>query len=88
MNSNPENIPKYLYLNFQIWFPESKFKTPKYIKNVLVHGLRTPVLKYVVHKNVLVKTAPIDFNGEENVNFSAKRFKQVRSYKYRLKDFK
>ena len=31
-------------INFQIWFPKSNFKNPKYIKNVLVHSLRTPAL--------------------------------------------
>ena len=44
LNSNPENFPKYLYSNFQIWFPDSKFKPPKYIKNV--HSLGTPVLRF------------------------------------------
>ena len=38
------NLPKYLHINFQIWFPKSNFKTLKYIKNVLVHSLRTPDL--------------------------------------------
>ena len=42
----PENLPKYVYLNFQIWFPKYKFKHSKYIKNVEVHSLRTPGLKY------------------------------------------
>ena len=40
----PENLPKYVYINFQIWFPKYKFKNSKYIKNVEVHSLRTPAL--------------------------------------------
>ena len=42
----PENLLKYLHINFQIWFPKYQFKNPKYIKNVEVHSLRTPALKY------------------------------------------
>ena len=38
----PENLPKYVYINFQIWFQKYKFKDSKYIKNVDVHSLRTP----------------------------------------------
>ena len=41
----PENLLKYLHINFQIWFPKYKFKNPKYIKNVEVHSLRTPDLR-------------------------------------------
>ena len=39
---NPKNLPKYVYINFQIWFPKYKFNHSKYIKNVEVHSLRTP----------------------------------------------
>ena len=38
-------MPKYVYINFQIWFPKYKFNYSKYIKNVEVHSLRTPVLE-------------------------------------------
>ena len=46
MNENPkyknisnfrkllENLPKYLHIDFQIWFPKYKFLSSKYIKNV------------------------------------------------------
>ena len=40
-----ENLPKYLHIDFQIWFPKYKFKNSKYIKNVEVHSLRTPALE-------------------------------------------
>ena len=30
----PEILPKYNDINFQIWFPNSKIKNLKYIKNV------------------------------------------------------
>ena len=40
-----ENLPKYLHIDFQIWFPKYKFKNSKYIKNVEVHSLRTPGIK-------------------------------------------
>ena len=33
-----ENLPKYLHINFQIWFPKYKFKNSKYIKNVEVQS--------------------------------------------------
>ena len=33
-----ENVPKYLHIDFQIWFPKYKFKNSKYIKNVEVHS--------------------------------------------------
>ena len=43
----PENLPKYLHINFQIWFPKSNFKNTKYIKNVLqVAGLGLAALYY------------------------------------------
>ena len=35
-------MPKYLHINFQIWFPISNFKNLKYIKNGEIHSLRTP----------------------------------------------
>ena len=34
----PENLSKDVYINFQIWFPEYKFKNSKFIKNVEVHS--------------------------------------------------
>ena len=42
-----ENLLKYLHTNFQIWFPEYNFKTPKYIKNIEVCSLRIPGLKHI-----------------------------------------
>ena len=43
-----ENLPKYVHINFQIWFTKYKFKNSKYIKNVEVQSsLRTPVLEYI-----------------------------------------
>ena len=39
---SPENLLKYLHINFQIWFPKYNFKNPKYIKNIQVCSLRTP----------------------------------------------
>ena len=39
-----ENFPKYIYIDFQIWFPMYKFKNSKYIENEEVHSLRTPEL--------------------------------------------
>ena len=47
MSINPEtpkNLPKYVYINFQIWFPKYKFNYSNYIKNVEVQSLRTPAL--------------------------------------------
>ena len=41
----PENLLKYLHINFHILFPEYNFKTPKYIKNIEVCSLRTPGLE-------------------------------------------
>ena len=29
---SPENLLKYLHIDFQIWFPKYNFKNPKYIK--------------------------------------------------------
>ena len=43
-----ENLPKYLHIDFQIWFPKYKFKNSKYIKNVEVHSLRTPALIHML----------------------------------------
>ena len=37
---------KYAKISTQIWFPKSKFRNTKYIKNVLVHSLRTPALGF------------------------------------------
>ena len=45
---SPENLLKYLHINFQIWFPEYNFKTPKYIRNIEVCSLRTPGLGYSI----------------------------------------
>ena len=39
----PENMPKYLHINFQIWFPKYNFDNLKVHKNVEVHSLRTPL---------------------------------------------
>ena len=51
-----ENLPKYLHIDFQIWFPKYKFKNSKYIKNVEVHSLRTPGL---VEHRYLCKKPPL-----------------------------
>ena len=46
MKKSPENLLKYLHINFQIWFPKYNFKNPKYIKNIQVCSLRTPDITY------------------------------------------
>ena len=43
-----ENLPKYVHINFQIWFTKYKFKNSKYIKNVEVHSLRTPATNHTL----------------------------------------
>ena len=65
-NQNLQKICQNIYINFQIWFPKYKSKNSKYIKNVEVHSLRTPVLEAYIRIECITDTVCLN-----NINMIA-----------------
>ena len=63
-----EKMPKYLYINFQIWFQKYNLKNQKYIKNVEVQSLGNPAV-YIVGKTSFLKTCLVKLHEVMDIEF-------------------